>query len=213
MKKWVFSFTAILLGGHVFYSGQPQRHSEILAKLHKEYATLETVSCRFNQTKVIRQLEGEIRLEGRLYFKKPFFLRLELTGEENLRVYMDGRTIWLEDLDLEEVEVYAFDERETSRRLRTLLPPVFLRDTDELEKAFVISVMKEDGGKSRLQLVPRGKKGMLIRSIEFDVDRWSRISWMKAEYENGDWTETEFRSWQRHREISDHFFRYRNRVP
>lgn len=112
----------------------------------------------------------------------------ELSGEKNLWVSMDGRTIWFEDLDLEEVEVYAFEERKTSGRMRMLLPPVVQRDVDDLENAFIICAIKDKEGICRLRPVPRRGKGMVIRSIQLDVDRRSRISRMKAEYKNGDWT-------------------------
>ena len=211
MKKWLFILPVILWAGHVSSSGQQEKLERILAKLEKEYDTFETVSCRFTQTKVIGQMEGEIRLKGKLYFKRPFFMRVELSGEENLRIYMDGRNIWLEDIDLEEVEIYDFEDRESSGRLRRLLPPFFLRGVEELEESFLISLLEEGGGRNRLQLIPREAEGDVLKSLQFDVDRWSRISWMKVEYKNGDWTETIFRNWERHPEISDHFFRYRGR--
>ena len=179
---------------------------KILSRLEKKYEETEAVSCRFTQTKRILQLEGPITTTGRLYFKKPHYLRVEHQGEENLIIYCNGEKIWLEDLDLEEVEVFDFKTSGIEGRPSRLLPPVFTASTKELKTQFIIRLLDSPG--SRLKLVPRPASGYTFASLEFDVGSLSRIQWMKIEYANGDWTEMRFRSWKSLPEISDYFFEY-----
>lgn len=179
---------------------------KILSRLEKKYEGTESVSCSFTQTKRILQLEGEIVTQGKLYFKKPHFLRVEHRGEENLIIYCNGEKVWLEDLDLEEVEVFDFKSSGMESRPSRLLPPVFIATAHELKELFIIRRLEDQG--SRLRLVPRPGSGYAFTRFEFEVDGLSRIPWMRVEYANGDWTEMRFRNWKRHAAISDYFFEY-----
>jgi outer membrane lipoprotein-sorting protein len=198
----------VVLAGGLLFSSPPETVDEILSRLEKKYNATETVSCRFSQTKTISQLEGIGRLEGRLYFKRPHFFRVEFRGPEKFTIYCNGKKIWLEDLDLDEVEVYDFSELGANDRLSRLLPPVFAADFEELKRAFTARLVSKEGGADRLELVPKPGSAYSFRNLRFDVDSLSRIPWMKIVYANGDTTEMKFRGWRSQPEISDSFFEY-----
>lgn len=181
---------------------------KILSRLEKKYEETEAVSCRFSQTKHILQLEGQVTTKGKLYFKRPHFLRVEHQGEENMIIYCNGEKVWLEDLDLEEVEVFDFKTSGMEGRPSRLLPPVFTVSAKELKERFIIHLLDDQNATSRLKLVPKPRSEYTFKSLEFDVGSLSRIRWMKIEYANGDWTEMRFWGWKSLPEISDYFFEY-----
>ena len=86
--------------------GQDAALDEILTKLQKQYDATESLSCRFSQTKSVRQLEGTFEFTGKMVFHKPHTLYLELRGDENLNLHMDAETVRIEDLDLDEEEFF-----------------------------------------------------------------------------------------------------------
>lgn len=197
------------MGCLLFNSGQnDQRVEKILSKLEKKYNEAETVSCSFIQSKRIIQLEGTIVTSGELYFKKPHYLRMEHKGDENLVIYCNGEKVWLEDLDLDEVEVFEFSQMGAERRLSRFFPPVFTDSSRELMDYFSVRLAENTGETSRLELVPKPNSDYSFSSLEFEVGSLSRILWLRISYANGDRTEMKFRNWKSHQEISDYFFEY-----
>lgn len=70
-------------------------------------------------------------------------------------------------------------------------------------------MIRSEDGKDRLEIQPHQKGMVSFESLQFDVGSWDKITWLKVIYKNGDYTETEFRDWKTHPEISDNFFQYR----
>ncbi|MBN1273692.1 MAG: outer membrane lipoprotein carrier protein LolA [Candidatus Aminicenantes bacterium] len=202
------------LGYPLLHAGpEDPRVEKILSKLEEKFNETDTVSCSFTQTKQISQLKEKIVTEGKLYFKKPHYLRMEHSGGENLIIYCNGEKIWLEDLDLKEVEIFEFKQTGTDSRLSRFLPPVFSRNAEELKKDFFIQLLEDRGGPSRLEIKPRPGTGYSFLSLKFDVGSLSRLQRMKILYANGDWTEMTFRNWKSHPEISDYFFEFLKKNP
>jgi len=187
--------------------GQETELNDLLSRLEEKYETTDSLSCRFTQTKSISQLVGKIEFKGEMIFRKPHFLHLELHGEENLNIFADGETIWLEDLDYDEVESFPFATLKDSGRLSHLIPPLFLSGSEDLRSSFDIELLPNEGDRHVLELTP--KTSSPIARIRFAVDSQSRINWMTISYSNGDFTETRFHGWKKLPNISKHFFRYR----
>ena len=185
---------------------QSEKIARILDRLEKRYATTDAFEYRFSTTKTLVQLTGPFELEGRVVFRKPHFLRMEIRGEENVDIYVNGDSIWLDDLDLGEVETYDFARMKRARRLSRLLPPLFLSGTDELREQFDLRLVEEQGDEA-LELIPREADSTLTK-IVFSSDGRSRIRWMRREWKNGDRTETRFRGWKRLPDISQYYFTY-----
>jgi predicted RND superfamily exporter protein/outer membrane lipoprotein-sorting protein len=187
--------------------GQESELNDLLSRLEEKYEATDSLSCRFTQTKSISQLVGKTEFKGEMIFRKPHFLHLELRGEENLNIFADGETIWLEDLDYDEVESFPFAALKDSGRLSRLVPPLFLSGSEDLRSSFDIELLPNEGDRHVLELTPKSLSP--ITRIRFAVDPQSRINWMTIFYSNGDFAETRFRDWKKLPRISKHFFRYR----
>jgi len=188
---------------------QNKKLDAILDKIEKNYNTIEALFCRYEQTEKISQLTEDIHLEGILYFRKPYFIMMEMRGSENLNLYVNGEKIWIEDLDLNEVETIDFDQMNTNRRLARFLPPFFLRTIDELKELFNISLIPTKNGKNRLELSPRSAGEFKFKSFQFDIDSRGRIPWMKIVYDEENFKEMKFRGWKKIPKTSKYFFQYR----
>jgi len=123
--------------------------NEILDKIGNKYDTTEALFCRFEQWEKISQLKQQIHLEGKIYFRKPHFIMMEMRGDENLDLYVNGEKIWLVDLDLDEVEISDFQQRNTNRDLMRFLPPFFLRSFVDLRELFGISLISTEEGEKQ----------------------------------------------------------------
>jgi outer membrane lipoprotein-sorting protein len=184
---------------------------DILRRMELKYEESDGFSYGFKQTKSIAQIDGLLNLEGTLTFRKPHFLKLELRGDENLNLYVDGKTIWLEDLDLEEVDSYDFEQLGSERRLSGLLPHAVVRSIEELEAIYDVELSKEEGKLAYLELTAKNPSERGPRECRFSVDRRSRLRWMKVVYGNGDFTETHFMAWRKIGDIPEEFFAYPHR--
>ncbi|MGB6340267.1 MAG: outer membrane lipoprotein carrier protein LolA [Candidatus Aminicenantaceae bacterium] len=181
----------------------------ILDKLEKKYNTTDALFCQYEQTEKISQLTEDIHLEGKLYFRKPHFVMMEMRGDENLNLYVNGEKIWIEDLDLDEVEIIDFHQLSKNSRLSKLLPPFFLLTVEELKELFNISLITTKNGKNRLELSPRSAGEFKFKSFQFNVDEWGRIPWMKLVYDEENFKEIRFRGWKKIPKTSKYFFQYR----
>jgi len=191
------------------FSSQNKELDAILKKIEKKYNTTEALFCRYKQTEKISQLTEDIQLEGKLYFRKPHFIMMEMRGDENLNLYVNGEKIWIEDLDLDEVETIDFGQINTNRRLARFLPPFFLRTVDELKELFDISLLPTKNGKDRLEVIPRSTGGFKFSSFQFEIDSMGRIPWMKVVYDEENFKEMWFRGWKKIPKTSKYFFQYR----
>jgi len=186
------------------------RNSEVdalLNKWEKRFRQKKVISCSLFQKKKIRQLAGETVLEGKLYLKYPRFFRLEIRGDENYDLYCDGETVTLEDHDLEETEVYRFEDLGTKQELRQLMPPLLGQSRDEVERNYTIISLPE---KNLFKVTPAAAVSQPFKELYFKVTSLGKIKWMRIAYPNGDWTETTFKNWQQSAGISDDFFRPAN---
>ena len=193
----------------ITFADRDKKLDEILAKMEKNYNTTEALFCRYEQIETISQLTDKIYLEGKLYFRKPHFIMMEMRGDENLNLYVNGEKIWIEDLDLDEVEEIDFQQLGKNYRLSRLLPPFFLNTIDEIKDMFDISLLQSEGGKSRLELLPKSESDLNFISLQFDIDRYGRIPWMKVIYDEKNFKEIEFWDWEKVPKISKYFFQYR----
>ena len=207
---WLFLLSFLMMAG-AGSSSQDEKLDKILDKMEKRYQTTQAIFCRYKQTERISQLTEDIFVEGKLYFRKPHFIMMEMRGDENLNLYVNGENIWIEDLDLDEVEIFDFQQMNKNRRLARLLPPMFLQSVQELKEWFHISLLPIRG-KNRLELRPRSQEEFHFESIRFDVGRWGKVPWMKVTYDEENFKEISFRDWQKIPVTSKYFFQYRGKT-
>ena len=177
----------------------------MLERLQRHYASTEAFSCQFEQTKRIRQLEGEITLRGDLLFQKPHFLKMHITGDDTLDVYANGQTAWIVDRGARDVQEFNLANAATDQQLARLLPPFVLYNFQDLDRQFS-AVARTGDGRTTLVLTPRPGSGLPYRLVELEVDRLDRLTRALVHYLNGDRIETTFRGWQRLPRISPHAF-------
>lgn len=205
----LFSLSLMLFLINPAQALQDEKLDEILAKIEKNYNTTEALFCRYEQIETISQLTEEIHLEGKLYFRKPHFIMMEMRGDENLNLYVNGEKIWIEDLDLDEVEEIDFQQLGKNYRISRLLPPFFLKTIEQIKELFDISLIQLGGGKNRLELLPKSNGEFNFISLQFDIDRYGRIPWMKVIYDQENFKEIKFRDWEKLPKISKYFFQFR----
>jgi uncharacterized protein len=189
---------------------QESRLEKILNSLEKKYNTTEAFAYSFDQVKFLQQLTEPMEFKGTLVFRKPHFIRMEMRGEENLNLYVNGEFVWMEDLDFEEVDQFDFAEINSQGRLTRILPPVFVDGISTMKEKFQVR-LDETMDQDVLELIPLESHVSPLRSIRFAVGSFSRILWMRTDYTNGDWTETRFSGWKNMPKISEHYFRYRKK--
>jgi len=196
----------------VTFAIQDNKLDDILAKIEKNYDATDGLFCRYEQTETISQLTEDIYLEGKLYFRKPHFIMMEMHGDENLNLYVNGEKIWIEDLVLDEVEEIDFQQLGKNNRISKLIPPFFLNTIEEIKKHFEITLTQSEGGKNRLELIPKSESEMNFISLQFDIDRYGRIPWMKVIYDEKNFKEIKFWDWEKAPKISKYFFQYRGDI-
>jgi outer membrane lipoprotein-sorting protein len=202
---------SMALGGLTNSSmAQEAKLDDILSRLEKRYGSTEAFSHHFDQIKSLQQLTEPMRFSGTLVFRKPHFIRMEVRGEENFNLFVNGESIWLEDLDFGEVEQFDFSEIMGNNRLNRLVPPFFIKDFSEIKETFQIW-LDESSNQDVLEFIPTDKSPSSIRRIRLAVDKFSRILWMRVDYTNDDWTDTRFSGWKTMPKISEHYFSYQKK--
>lgn len=186
--------------------GQSARTQEVMAKLRRRWQETEAVSCKFRQTKLLQDIDGPIVLEGSLLFMKPRFLRIEVSGDENLVITSDGEKLWIEDRDLGEIEETSLEAAGGADP--TSLVPLLVSSPSEWSKRFNVLVEETPGGRERLILTgrPDGPPTSIVR-VETELGSMLRIRRSVIYYRNGDRVETVFRAWSRTENLSKYLFR------
>jgi predicted RND superfamily exporter protein/outer membrane lipoprotein-sorting protein len=180
---------------------------QLLEEIRNSLDSMDAVTSELRQRISYEQLTGEVELEGSLFFQKPNLFRLELGGQQNLRVLSDGELVWLVDLDLDEVETWSVEDIEATARLSRLFPLLNVFTPEDLGREFeVVSVVAEHG-EHRLSLIPRESTHSMAQMI-VELDGRFRPLWTRVEYTNGDSLEIEFEGWRRREPVSIHFFQH-----
>jgi outer membrane lipoprotein-sorting protein len=178
---------------------------QLVEELRASLDSFEAVSADIRQRAAYAQLAGDVELTGTLFFQRPDRFRLELQGVQNLRVQSDGDSVWLVDLDLEEVEEWDLDDA-VSLELTRLFPLLGVFTPDDMLRDFVVSSVAAQRAEHRLELVPRAPAHAMER-MAIELDGRFRPRWARVEYGNGDTLELEFDGWRRRDPVSLFFFR------
>ena len=180
----------------------------ILHSLQAQHDSIDAVTCSFIQTKKVKQLVREVTLAGKLTLKKPHFIRLELRGDENMNVYANGKKVWVEDLDLDELQTYDFDPTKVDRRITALMPPVLEKDPDVLKRKFDMVLSRTTKGFHRIEMTPKAGEAVDCRSMAVVLDRWGRVRSLRTVRNEHEYSTITFRGWRRLVEAPDSLFRH-----
>lgn len=212
-RAWIRSstlmlFSALLAASSTQAATSQRSADQILEKLSERNESFEAVTCEYQQRKWLKQIEGEIRVEGKIHFQKPHYLRMDLTGDENLNIYCNGERIWIVDRDFLEVEVHSL-EGDTKSRLARNLPFLYLLQLDEIRSHFSVAKAEESKGGSLLELVPLPGGDLPFLRLTLELDGRDRLRRAVVEYSEEERTETTFSNWKRIDKVSNHYFEYR----
>lgn len=191
-------------------SAQTRTASELMDGMAETLDSVEAVSCNIKQVKLLKQLDGPITLEGPLLFQKPHFIKLELSGDENLSMFCDGESVWLVDRDLEEVERMELSGADRDRQLSRMLPPLFFLTREELEERFAITsvVPAAKDGKHGLAMVPKAEGEFPFERLSVYMGDATRVQRMTMEFANGDRVQTDLEGCRKRPRTSLAVFKY-----
>ncbi len=194
---------------------QTRSASELMDGMAETLDSVEAVACNIKQVKRLKQLDGAITLEGPLLFQKPHFIKLELSGDENLSMFCDGESVWLVDRDLEEVDTFDLSSADRDRQLSRMLPPLFFLTREELEERFdITSVAPAAGdGKHGLAMVPKTEGEFPFERLSVYMGGATRVQRMTMEFSNGDRVETDLEGCRKRPRTSLAVFKYRGATP
>jgi outer membrane lipoprotein-sorting protein len=214
LSRRPLSRTGAILAPLLFCSlgagAQDECAQALLERLEKKMEQTEAASCIFEQTKEISQIEGSIGGQGELLVQKPHFLKMTLTGDENLALYGNGETVWIVDQDLEEVTELPFAAG-AGMELESLLPPFLFGGLSDLKEQFAVQCAGEKDGLQVLLFQPVNADTSPVRSMALHLDGRDRLRLSMVDYVNGDRVETRYRNWRALDRVSVHAFVFRGR--
>jgi outer membrane lipoprotein-sorting protein len=193
----------------VHAGGAEDQVDQTLERLSKRYKSTDTVSCRYRQSRSLKQLEGAIRVEGTILFQKPHFLKMEMRGDENVDLYCNGDTIWIVDLDLDEVETLGVDDIHTMGGRLQMIPILLFSSPEEIRSRFNVEFLEADG-RRLLRLTPLLDRDFRFQLLTVELGIQDRLRGTEVLFSNGDRIETQFRDWKRLPRVSRYTFEYRH---
>lgn len=118
-------------------------------RLQQFLAGTDTLRADFEQT--LESAEGEVqqRSRGRLMIKRPGRFRWDYTEPYPQLVLADGTKLWSVDPELEQAVVRTLDDSMAAS------PAMLLSGEGDVEEAFTIELVKQDGELMRIYLRPK----------------------------------------------------------
>jgi outer membrane lipoprotein carrier protein len=139
----------------------------LLARLETKGKSVEDFRARFKQEKTVYVLDEPIRSEGRILYKRPLRLRWETTKPEPSTLTIDEAGMRVYEPGLKQVEVYEFPGKQA---LGAILP-LFGQSTEDLKRAYDVSLAPEEAGFVKLALVPKNERmKRMVARIEVGLD-------------------------------------------
>ncbi len=156
----------------------PTDVQRVLCKMDEAGAEVESLTARVTYERAIPLLEERAKARGKLAFRKPASIAIELGRPRNEDVYSDGRTWWVVSHDEKQVEVYqAAGEQEGAASEAAFLQFGYGTGAEELLQDYEIELTdveppeQEDGETLyRLKLIPRARPDRPARYAAVEVE-------------------------------------------
>jgi len=204
---------ALLLGGGVAAAppaGEPEQApgcaEEVARRVQRHYEGVRDLSAEFSQSTrsaVWGEVPGqEVPSRGRVVFAKPGRMRWVYESPEPSLVVSDGKTLWIYDPILKEVQILSVDEGFLSG---TAIQ--FLLGEGQILESFVVSAESCEGDQVSLDLQPR--ESASYERLNLRVERASGAILATAVVDLfGNRTDVVFEKVQRNRSPDDALFRF-----
>ncbi len=169
-------------------SGQSALSADVVEKLSRAAADVETMTCRFVQTKHLSLLADEMVSRGTMSFKRPGLMRWEYTSPYSYRFVFDGDKVFVGN-DSRSNVMDAKSNKMFGQIARIMISTVTGRLADA-KADFDIAV----GGTSEspiLTLTPRRREiKQLLKSVDLVLDSSARmVTRISLREKNGDVTD------------------------
>jgi len=149
---------------------------DAVARLRGFIEGTQSAQARFTQTVIDRKGRRVQEATGIMQFLRPGRFRWEYEKPYSQLLVGDGQRIWIWDRDLNQVTVRRLD------RAITGTPAALLAGSNEIEKAFTVTVQPAQDGLEWIEAVPKGNEstfasvrlgfaqdGRLHRNQDFDL--------------------------------------------
>ncbi|RMH06017.1 MAG: outer membrane lipoprotein carrier protein LolA [Nitrospirae bacterium] len=193
-------------GGWAASSLSNRQVEELVRHIEARYAQLQDLQAVFNQETRIEGFETPLTSTGRVYMKKPAFLRWDYLEPSEEYIYVHG----------DQVEMYTPAHEQILRGSLTSMvsskaPLQLLQGASRLTDHFEIHPAQDSRGESglpRLVLIPRDREHSPVVRIVSEVDPKTYLLKTVTLYEkNGNRSTFRFSQIQTNRGLDDRLFR------
>ena len=143
----------------------------VLNQMEKRNKSLKSLSADIESVRVIKLLDVKEKSSGKVYFKKPNLLRLELEKPRKKLTVCDGKTVWMYEPSLEQVQKIPMRSELKDKRLSAFSFGL-IRDVRELDKDYVLTFLREESypakKNTRGKVIEKSKKVYVIQMVPKD---------------------------------------------
>lgn len=144
-------------------------------QLHAFLDGLRTLRAEFDQTTFSPDGRSKIDAEGSFYLQRPGKFRWVYRKPNPQQIVADGSRVWLYDQALEQVS-----HQSEEKALRGT-PALVLSDTGPIDKHFTIRDLDPEGGRQRVELIPKAQETEVARiELRFVGERIDGVEMVDA---------------------------------
>lgn len=199
MKKFLTTKSSVVATGMLLSSlawADDSALNDFLARLDQ----LQNLQTEFTQTTRDARGNSLQKLEGQMIVAKPGKMRWQTKPPYEQLVISDGQSVWIYDVDLEQVTIRPMEQRIAET------PALLLSgDTKEISKNFTLEESK-NGSITRFSLFPKDKS-QLFEKIEFQYAENSLES-MRILDAAGQATDIFFNDVSENQKLDDQLFKF-----
>ncbi|MFY9180533.1 MAG: outer membrane lipoprotein chaperone LolA [Venatoribacter sp.] len=199
MKKFLTTKSSVVAAGMLLSSlawANDSALNDFLARLDQ----LQNLQTEFTQTTRDARGNSLQKLEGQMIVAKPGKMRWQTKPPYEQLVISDGQSVWIYDVDLEQVTIRPMEQRIAET------PALLLSgDTKEISKNFTLEESK-NGSIIRFSLFPKDKS-QLFEKIEFQYAENSLES-MRILDAAGQATDIFFNDVSENQKLDDQLFKF-----
>lgn len=169
--------------------------TELVSEVEKRAYIVQRFRASFIKTKHSRLFEKDLKVEGRLIFRKPDQFSLVTSGDISVKVVSNGKIVSLIH-DGKDEEIYRLQgQRDTARFSDPLMLLVDSIGKGAFHK-FAVNEKLLDTGETMIEIDPGNVTSFeRVNRALIWFDSSGQFKKIRIEFENGNWDETVFLNW------------------
>ncbi len=171
-----------------------------LQPLQAWLSSLNTLQANFQQTVYNEKQQVIDSSDGHFYLRKPGAFHWYYKTPYEQRIISDGATLWIYDIDLDQVTIKPMDDSLSGT------PAMIFSNPAQLEKTFTVTSITAYGTDNWLLLTPKKESG--IEQLKIATDQ-GRIQKMVIIDQLGQTTELTFKSLQENPSLDASLFQFK----